>query len=490
MLNYSITKLNQLLEEKTISSVELTQYYINRIKQYDKQLNCFITVCEDSAIEQAKKADKRRQSGNYTLLTGIPLAQKDIFCTQGTRTTCGSRMLTNFRSPYDATIVEKANQHGAVMLGKLNMDEFAMGSTTANSFFGKTLNPWNLARTPGGSSGGSAAAIAARLTPLATGSDTGGSIRQPAALCGLTGLKPTYGRVSRWGMVAFASSLDQAGPMANSAENVAALFEAMAGHDPKDSTSVPHPVDKYTELLQPPRVPLTIGLPEEYFSSINNPAISKALDEQIQQLKKLGHKFEAISLPHTEYAQPAYYTIAPAECSTNLARFDGVRYGHRAINPTSLNDLYKQSRSEGFGDEVKRRILIGTHVLSSGYYDAYYKKAQQVRRLIRDDFLQAFDKVDLILTPTTPTTAFAFTQPGDKPVNLYNSDIFTLSVNLAGLPACSYPIGMSEGLPIGGQLIAPHFAEARLLGLIHQYQQQSDWHQMIPPGFNHNEEGL
>ena len=480
MFNQSISQINELLNQKKMSCVELTQDCIARIKKQDAQLNCFITLCEQSALDQAKQADARRQADNHTMLTGIPVAQKDNLCTQGVLTTCGSKMLETFTPPYNATLVSKINAAGAIMIGKLNMDEFAMGSTTANSFFGKTRNPWDLTRTPGGSSGGSAAAVAARLVPLATGTDTGGSIRQPAALCGLTGLKPTYGRVSRWGVIAFASSLDQAGPIGKSAEDVAHLFECMAGHDPKDSTSIRHPVDAVETLLKPSQKSIRIGIPEEYFSKISDPGIVKALEEKIQYLKNQGHQITSISLPHTQYAKPTYYTIAPAECSTNLARFDGIRYGHRCSDPASLKDLYQRSRSEGFGNEVKRRILIGTHVLSSGYYDAYYKKAQQVRRLIRDDFITAFKNVDLILTPTTPTTAFQFDNPNNAPVSLYNSDIFTLSVNLAGLPACSFPIGMENGLPIGAQLIAPHFAEAEILSLVHQYQQTTNWHQLPP----------
>jgi aspartyl-tRNA(Asn)/glutamyl-tRNA(Gln) amidotransferase subunit A len=484
MLNLSIRQLNQALDTKKISSVELTEYFLQRIQKFDQKLNCFITVCPEQALAQAKQADQRRQQGNHTLLTGIPLAQKDIFCTKGQLTTCGSKMLSQFTAPYDATIVSKTQDAGAVMLGKLNMDEFAMGSTTANSFYGKTFNPWNVERVPGGSSGGSSAAVAARLTPLATGSDTGGSIRQPAALCGLTGLKPTYGRVSRWGMVAFASSLDQAGPMAKSIEDVAILLQHMAGHDPKDSTSVQRDVENYLTAIDNPVEKMTIGLPKEYLSAVSDPAISEALETQIKLLEQQGHSFKEISLPHTHLAKPTYYIIAPAECSANLARFDGVRYGHRCENPTSLEDLYQRSRSEGFGDEVKRRILIGTYVLSSGYYEAYYKKAQCARRLISQDFAQAFEQVDLILTPATPTTAYAFSQPGCKPVDAYDADIFTLSTNLAGLPACSLPIGSHEGLPIGGQLIGPHFAESKILALGHQYQTLTDWHLAMPSGFN------
>jgi aspartyl-tRNA(Asn)/glutamyl-tRNA(Gln) amidotransferase subunit A len=484
MLNYSIRQINSALDNGEFSCVELTQHYLKRIEELDKKIHSFTCMLKEQALKQAAQADTRRANNQHTLLTGIPLAHKDNFCTEGHITSCGSRMLENFVAPYNATIVENLLQAGAVTLGKLNMDEFAMGSTTATSYYGKTLNPWCFERTPGGSSGGSAAAVAARLTPLATGSDTGGSIRQPAALCGLTGIKPTYGLCSRWGMIAFASSLDQAGPIACSMENAAILLQHMAGYDSKDSTSVKQTTPNYAAHLDTPPRPMTIGLPKEYFSALTDSAITQALEQQIDFFKKQGHKFVEISLPHSNLAKPTYYTIAPAECSANLSRFDGVRYGYRCDNPRSLEDLYRRSRSEAFGDEVKRRILIGNNVLSSGYYDAYYKKAQCTRRLIRDDFMQAFDTVDVILTPTTPSTAFIFPTKDAKPVSAYDADIFTLAVNLAGLPACSIPIGQHEGLPIGGQLIAPHFEESRLIALGHLYQQHTDWHNAMPSAFN------
>lgn len=484
MHNKTISELHQSLVKKEISSVELTQYFINRIRDHDKRINSFVTVCEDHAIQQAKRADEALSKGQYTALTGIPIAQKDIFCADGIRTTCSSKMLENFYSPYDATVIEKFNQAGAIMIGKTNMDEFAMGSTTENSFFGPSLNPWNTSCVPGGSSGGSAAAVAARLAPAATGTDTGGSIRQPAAMCGLTGLKPTYGRVSRWGLIAFASSLDQAGPMTTCARDAAIMLQTMAGHDPKDSTSSRTQVDNYLEQLSSKPTGLTIGLPKEYFSAALHDDIRTAIDDAIRALEKQGHRFKEISLPHTDYAKATYYAIAPAECSSNLARFDGLRFGYQCDNPTSLEDLYQRSRSEGFGDEVKRRILIGTYVLSSGYYDAYYKKAQQVRRLIRQDFIDAFQEVDLILTPTTPEAAFPLKENRQNPVALYQSDIFTIAINLAGLPAISFPVGFKNKLPLGAQLIAPHFQESTLLSVTNHYQEHTDWHTHIPEHFN------
>ena len=400
MFEYSLTELKYELQQKNISSVELTTLFLNRIKQFDSSLNSFVTLTERSALEQAHQADQQLAQGNETTLTGLPIAHKDIFCTQGVKTSCCSKMLDNFIAPYDATVVTQMRSAGAIMLGKTNMDEFAMGSSTENSFYGPTLNPWDTKRIPGGSSGGSAAAVAARLIPAATGTDTGGSIRQPAALCGITGLKPTYGRVSRWGMVAFASSLDQAGPMTQSVADSALLLNAMAGHDPKDSTCSKEAVEDYTQALQQAPRPLTIGLPKEYFNDALSHATHQAIDDMITLLEKQGHQFKEVSLPSTPSATATYYVIAPAECSSNLARFDGVRYGYRCQNPTSLKDLYQRSRSEGFGDEVKRRILVGTYVLSSGYYDAYYRKAQQMRRIIRDEFLNVFKSVDLILSPT------------------------------------------------------------------------------------------
>ena len=480
MINNSLYELRHALEKGTISSVELTDAYLSRIDAEDPALNSFITVTAEHARRAALAADQARARGDSQLLTGLPMAHKDIFCTRGIKTSCGSKMLDNFTSPYDATVVTKLAAAGAVMLGKTNMDEFAMGSTNETSFYGAVKNPWDPNRIPGGSSGGSAAAVSAGLTPLATGTDTGGSIRQPAALCGITGLKPTYGRVSRWGMVAFASSLDQAGPMATSAADCALALQAMAGHDPKDSTSANVSVPDYLAALTTAPTSLRIGLPDEYFSEALSDDVRTCIEESIRLLEAQGHQIKSISLPHTHYAQPAYYVIAPAECSSNLARFDGVRYGHRCTDPQSLQDLYCRSRSEGFGNEVKRRILIGSYVLSAGYYDAYYKQAQRVRRLIREDFVHAFREVDVILAPTTPTTAFSLHSQTDNPCDMYSADIFTLAVNLAGLPALALPCGISQRLPVGMQLIGADFNEAMLLQLGHQYQQHTDWHQRTP----------
>jgi len=482
MHHKTLAELSQALKNKEYSSRELTQYFLDRIKQHDTQLNSFITVTEELALKQADLADQRLAKGDAEALTGIPLAQKDIFCTQGVKTSCGSKMLDNFIAPYDATLIRRCNEAGMVMLGKTNMDELAMGSSNETSFYGPVANPWDLERTPGGSSGGSAAAVAAYLTPAATGTDTGGSIRQPAALCGITGLKPTYGRISRYGMTAFASSLDQAGPMARSAEDVALLMNVFAGHDPLDSTSVQKEVPDYTADLKSPLKDLKIGLPKEYFGEGLNPAIAEALEKAKAVFAQQGVQFVDLSLPHTDLALSVYYILAPAECSSNLSRFDGVRYGYRCKDPKDLEDMYCRSRSEAFGEEVKRRILIGTYVLSQGFYDAYYLKAQQVRRLIRDDFTKAFQSVDLILAPTTPTTAFKLKEITD-PVSMYLSDIYTLALNLAGLPGLSLPVGFSEGLPIGMQLIGNYFSEATLLKTAHQYQCASDWHLQFPKNF-------
>jgi aspartyl-tRNA(Asn)/glutamyl-tRNA(Gln) amidotransferase subunit A len=482
MHNKTIAELSRSLHNKDISSVELTQHFLERIKKHNGQLNSFITICEDSALAEAKAADEKLQSGQAHPLTGIPIAQKDIFCTKGIKTSCGSKMLDNFISPYDATTISKFKDSGSVMLGKTNMDEFAMGSTTEHSFYGPSKNPWDESCVPGGSSGGSAVAVAARLAPAATGTDTGGSIRQPASLCGITGIKPTYGRVSRFGMIAFASSLDQGGVFTQSAEDAAMILNIMAGHDPKDSTSINHEVPDYTATLNDSVKGLTIGLPKEYFSKHLDPAMAKAVEAAKTEYEKLGAKFVDVSLPHTDLATSVYYVIAPAECSSNLARFDGVRYGHRCDNPKDLVDLYKRSRGEGFGDEVKRRILVGTYVLSSGYYDAYYIKAQKIRRLIRDDFIKAFETVDAILTPTTPTPAFKIGVEKD-PVDMYLADIFTVATNLAGLPGISIPGGFIDHLPAGVQLIGKHFDEAKILNIAHQYQQVTDWHTRIAEGF-------
>jgi aspartyl-tRNA(Asn)/glutamyl-tRNA(Gln) amidotransferase subunit A len=478
----SLTELARDLRAKTYSSVELTQHFLARIQQH-RDLNCFISVCEDSALEQAKAADQLLATGSAHPLTGIPVGQKDIFCTQGIKTSCGSKMLDNFIAPYDATVIEKFNTAGAVMPGKLNMDEFAMGSSNETSFYGAVKNPWAPDSVPGGSSGGTAAAIAAGLVPAATGTDTGGSIRQPASLCGITGLKPTYGRVSRYGMIAYASSLDQGGPMARSAADAALLLQTMAGFDPKDSTSVDTDVPNYTTTLNDSLAGLKIGLPKEFFSSDLNSNIAAIIDAAIAEFKKLGAEIKEVTMPNLKLAIPAYYVIASAECSANLSRFDGVRFGYRCDNPADLTDMYTRSRGEAFGPEVKRRILMGTYALSAGYYDAYYLKAQQVRRLISDDFKNALSEVDVLMGPVSPSTAFAIGEKSGDPIQMYLSDIYTIAINLAGLPAMSVPAGFTDGKPVGLQVIGDYFQEARLLNIAHQYQQVSDWHTQSPQGF-------
>jgi aspartyl-tRNA(Asn)/glutamyl-tRNA(Gln) amidotransferase subunit A len=478
----SLAALAQALQAKKISSLELTQLFLQRIKQYDSQLNSFITITEELALQQAQAADKARAQGSVHPLCGIPMAHKDIFCTDGVKTSCGSKMLDNFIAPYNATLVTKMQEAGMVLLGKTNMDEFAMGSSNENSYYGTVKNPWQQEYVGGGSSGGSAAAVAARLTPAATGTDTGGSIRQPAALCGISGIKPTYGRVSRYGMIAFASSLDQAGPMAQTAEDLALLLNVMAGFDERDSTSVDHPVPDYTASLKNPLQGLRIGLPREYFVDMNA-EMAKGIEAAIQVFKNLGATLEEVSLPNTKLATPAYYVIAPAEASSNLARYDGVRYGYRCKDPKDIEDMYKRTRSEAFGEEVKRRIITGTYVLSAGYYDAFYLKAQRVRRLIRDDFLNAFTKVDIILSPTTPGPAFKIGEKISDPISMYLSDVYTIAVNLAGLPALSIPAGFIQHLPIGVQLIGNAFAEEKILNAAHQFQLQTDWHTKMAEGF-------
>ncbi len=479
----NLAELSDKLKNKNISSVELTQYFLDRIEKFDGDLNSFVTVAKDHALTQARKADEVIASGKAGPLTGIPIAQKDIFCTQGIKTSCGSKMLDNFISPYDATVVEKFNDAGAVMLGKLNMDEFAMGSSNETSFYGPVSNPWNTKCVPGGSSGGSAASVAARLTPASTGTDTGGSIRQPASLCGITGLKPTYGRVSRYGMIAFASSLDQAGPIAQTAQDAGLMLNAMAGFDPKDSTSVDKEVPDYTADLGENLKGLKIGLPKEYFGEGLDSVVGDIINSAVEQYKQLGAEVIDIELPNSGLSVPAYYVVAPAECSSNLSRFDGVRFGYRCENPKDLEDLYKRSRGEGFGPEVKRRIMIGAYALSAGYYDAYYLKAQKVRHLISDDFKQAFKKVDVIMGPTSPNVAFNIGERSDDPIAMYLSDIYTIATNLAGLPGMSVPAGFANDMPVGLQIIGNYFAESRLLNVAHQYQLNTDWHKQMPENY-------
>ncbi|MFV9614651.1 MAG: Asp-tRNA(Asn)/Glu-tRNA(Gln) amidotransferase subunit GatA [Gammaproteobacteria bacterium] len=497
----TVTELSAMLQAGEVSSVELTQYFLDRIKNNDDKLNSFITLCEEQALAQAADADEKLKAGKTPALTGVPIAHKDIFCTNGVKTSCGSKMLDNFISPYDATVVKNMRAAGMVMLGKTNMDEFAMGSSNETSYYGAVKNPWNLKAVPGGSSGGSAAAVSARLAPAATGTDTGGSIRQPAAFCGITGLKPTYGRVSRFGMIAFASSLDQAGPMGQSASDCALLLNAMAGFDEKDSTSIEKEVPDYfaelnsaalkIETGDKPLDGLRIGLPKEYFNIKDGgmeAGVDAAIKAALDQYKAMGAELIDIELPNSGLSVPVYYVVAPAECSANLSRFDGVRYGYRCEDPKDLNDLYTRSRGEAFGAEVQRRIMVGAYALSSGYYDAYYLKAQQLRHLISDDFKKAYEKVDVIMAPATPATAFNIGEKTDDPISMYLSDIFTIAVNLAGIPAMSIPVGFADtssgkSMPVGMQIMGNYFEEAKLLKVAHQYQQQTDWHKQMPEEF-------
>ena len=472
----------QMLASGQISSVELTDHYLERIARRNADFNAYLHIDSDGARAAAEAADQRRAAGTAGALTGLPLAHKDIFCTQGLPTTCGSKILENFKAPYNATVVEKLASAGMVMLGKVNMDEFAMGSSNENSYFGAVANPWDRQRVPGGSSGGSAAVVAAQLAPASTGTDTGGSIRQPAAFCGITGIKPTYGRVSRYGMIAFASSLDQGGAMARTAEDCALLLQAMCGHDVRDSTSSTQAVPDFTAGIDEPLAGLRIGIPKEYFGDGLDTQVGEVVHAALSELEKAGAVLKEISLPNQNYCIPAYYVIAPAEASSNLSRFDGVRFGYRCENPQDLEDLYTRSRGEGFGPEVKRRILIGTYALSEGYYDAYYRKAQQVRQLVSNDFSAAFNDVDVIAGPTTPTTAFELGARQKDPVSMYLNDLYTVSANLSGLPGISVPCGFSNSLPVGLQLVAPAFNEARILNVAHRYQQLSDWHSQSPAG--------
>ncbi|PTR15546.1 MULTISPECIES: Asp-tRNA(Asn)/Glu-tRNA(Gln) amidotransferase subunit GatA [unclassified Nitrosospira] len=481
MLNASLSQLSALLAAKKISSVELTAEFFKRAQALNSHYNAFITLSEETSLAQARAADRLIASGGAKPLTGVPIAQKDIFCTKGWLTTCGSRMLSNFVSPYDAGVIERFNAAGAVNIGKTNMDEFAMGSSNETSFYGPVKNPWDIAAVPGGSSGGSACAVAARLAPAATGTDTGGSIRQPAALCGISGLKPTYGLASRYGMIAFASSLDQAGPMAKSAEDLALMLNVMTGFDPRDSTSLQREPEDYTRDLQKPLDGLRIGLPKEYFVDEISDDVARAVEASLAEYRKLGAKTVEVSLPNTSLSVPVYYVLAPAEASSNLSRFDGVRYGYRAPEYDDLNDMYRKSRAHGFGAEVKRRILIGTYVLSHGYYDAYYIQAQKLRRLIAQDFAEAFKQCDIIMGPTSPTVAFNLGEKSNDPVQMYLSDAYTIAVNLAGLPGMSIPVGFgNKNRPVGLHIVGNYFSEAQMLNVAHRYQLATDWHTRMP----------
>ena len=479
----TLTQLAAGLRARKFSSAELVRAYLQRIDASQAALNAFISVTREQALGDAAAADRALAAGAAGALTGVPIAHKDIFCTQGVRTTCGSRMLDNFVSPYDATVVAKLKGAGAVMLGKTNMDEFAMGSSSETSFYGPVRNPWNPQLVPGGSSGGSAAAVAARLVPAATATDTGGSIRQPAALCGITGIKPTYGRVSRYGMIAFASSLDQGGVLTATAADAALVLREMAGFDANDSTSVDTPVPDYVAALEQPLAGLKVGLLKEFFDKGLDAHNERRIREALKVYEGLGAKLSEVSLPNLPLSVPVYYVVAPAECSSNLARYDGVRFGYRCEKPRDLADLYRRSRGEGFGAEVKRRIMTGTYVLSAGYYDAYYLKAQRVRQLINEDFRRAFGSVDVLMGPTTPTPAFAIGAKTSDPITMYLNDIYTIGANLAGLPAVSIPCGFVQGLPVGLQIVGPHFSEARVLSAAHAFQRVTDWHTRVPPGY-------
>ena len=483
MINLSLKELSKSLKQKKFSSVELTQFFLNRLDVYNQSINAFITIDKNKSLAMAKHSDEIIKEGNQDYLTGIPIAQKDIFCAEGWKTSCGSKMLDNFIAPYDSTVISKFNAVGAVNLGKTNMDEFAMGSSNETSFYGNVKNPWDIKTVPGGSSGGSAAAVAGRLAPAATATDTGGSIRQPASLCGLTGLKPTYGLVSRYGMIAFASSLDQAGPMCHTAEDCAAMMNVMSGHDPKDSTSIQRAKENYLTGIDDPIKGLKIGVPKEFFSEGLDPEVEKIIERGINEYKKLGAEIVEISLPNNHLSIPVYYVIAPAEASSNLSRYDGVRYGYRTKEYDDLMEMYCKTREEGFGEEVKRRIMIGTYVLSAGYYDAYYLKAQKIRRLISEDFKKAFENCDVILGPSAPSVAFPIGDKKEDPLKMYMQDVYTISTNLAGLPGLSMPAGLMNELPVGIQLIGNYFSEAKLLNIANIFQMNTDWHNLSPEEF-------
>ena len=483
MINLSLKELSEGLKQKKFSSVELTQFFLNRLDLHNSSINAFITIDKDKSLAMAKHSDEIIKEGNQDYLTGIPIAQKDIFCAEGWKTSCGSKMLDNFIAPYDSTVISKFNAVGAVNLGKTNMDEFAMGSSNETSFYGNVKNPWDIKTVPGGSSGGSAAAVAGRLAPAATATDTGGSIRQPASLCGLTGLKPTYGLVSRYGMIAFASSLDQAGPMCHTAEDCAAMMNVMSGHDSKDSTSIQRAKENYLTGISDPIKGLKIGVPKEFFSEGLDPEVEKIIERGINEYKKLGAEIVEISLPNNHLSIPVYYVIAPAEASSNLSRYDGVRYGYRTKEYDDLMEMYCKTREEGFGEEVKRRIMIGTYVLSAGYYDAYYLKAQKIRRLISEDFKKAFENCDVILGPSAPSVAFPIGDKKEDPLKMYMQDVYTISTNLAGLPGLSMPAGLMNELPVGIQLIGNYFSEAKLLNIANIFQMNTDWHNLSPEEF-------
>lgn len=480
MHTLSIKEMSEKLKDRSLKSVDLTQHYLDRIEKYDIDLNAFVTVTPELAIEMAKEADKMLDEGKGGLLTGIPIAHKDIFCIDGVKTTCGSKMLSNFVAPYDANVVEKLKAEGMPILGKTNMDEFAMGSSSESSYYGAVKNPWNIKKVPGGSSGGAAAVIAAGLAPLATGTDTGGSIRQPASFCGITGIKPTYGTVSRYGMIAYASSFDQGGPMARTAEDNAWLLNAMAGFDERDSTSSEIEEQDFSAELNNPIKGLKVGVPKEYFGEGLDTGVAGLIRNAIAELEEQGAEIVEVSLPNKDLAVPAYYVLAPSEASSNLSRFDSVRYGYRCENPQDLEDMYVRSRTEGFGAEVKRRIMVGNYALSAGYYDAYYLKAQKIRRIVRDDFSHAFENCDVIVGPVAPSPAFKIGEKSDDPISMYLADLYTIPVNLAGMPAMSVPAGFVDGLPVGLHIIGNYHSEAKLLNVAHQYQQATQWHKEMP----------
>ena len=479
----SVKQMSQKLHAGEITSVELTQHYLDRISQYDPELNAYVTVTPELAMQMAADADERLKNGTAGILTGIPVAHKDIFCTDGVKTSCSSKMLDNFIAPYDAHVVTLLKKAGMPILGKTNMDEFAMGSSSESSYYGPTKNPWDLNAVPGGSSGGAAAVIAANLAPMATGTDTGGSIRQPASFCGITGIKPTYGTVSRFGIIAYASSFDQAGPMTRSAEESAWMLNAMSEFDQRDSTCLEHERPDFAANLEDSLAGLKVGVPAEYFGEGLDPEVEAIVKNAIAEIEKLGATTVPVSLPNKDLAVPSYYVLAPAEASSNLSRYDGVRFGYRCDNPANLEDLYKRSRAQGFGAEVKRRIMVGAYALSAGYYDAYYLKAQRLRRMVRDDFTNAFEQCDVIMGPVAPTPAFNIGEKTDDPTSMYLADLYTIPVNLGGFPGMSVPAGFANNRPVGLHIVGPYFSESKLLNIAHQYQQVTDWHKQTPAAY-------